>query len=321
MFRKFNIRILSIVFVTLLVITALSVFIGKQKGNRSFKSELTKVDIARVTSLVIMPPAGEEKVVLNKTNGKWQVVTGGKSFNADNSEVDGMLQTIQNLKANRVAARDKSKWAEYKVTDSLATRVQLLGGNKALADLYLGRFSYQQIPGANPYMQQPGKMTTYVRLAGEKEVYGTEGMLAMTFNRNASDFRNRKVVQLAREKVTALSFSTPEGNYKLTKANGPWTLDGLATDSTQTASYLNNLSWLSSSAFAEEGKALSDVPQHTLTIEEEGAQPVVVKAFPSDTLYRYIIESSINKGNLFNGKESDLFNKIFPGKAYFSKKN
>jgi hypothetical protein len=321
MFRKFNNKILSIVFLVLLVFTVLSVLIGKQRGSRSFKGELTDVDTSRVTSMIIMPPVGGEKVALSKSNGQWQVRSGNKSYNSDNTEVDEMLRIIMGLKAERVAARDKSKWAEYKVTDSLATRVQLLAGNKTAADIYLGRFSYQQIPGANPYMGQPGKMTTYVRLAGEKEVYATEGMLAMTFNRSANDFRNRKVVQLTREKVMGLNFSTPEGNYKLTKANGPWTIDGLLADSTQTASFLNNLSWLSSSDFVDAEKALSDVARHTLTIEEEGVQPVVVKAYPSDTTNFFVIETSLNKGNLFSGKKSELFTKIFPGKDYFRKKN
>jgi len=321
MFRKFTIKTLSVIFLSLFILSALSVLIGKHKGSRSFKSELTKIDTARVSSLIIYPPAGAEKVQLNKENGQWQVLSGGKSYSSDKEQVNEMLNILSGLKANRVAARDKSKWAEYRVTDSLATRVQLMAGGKTMSDVYLGRFSYQQIPGANPYMGQPGKMTTYVRLAGDKEVFATEGMLSMSFNRKADDFRNKKVLQLTREKAIRFSFTTPEGSYRLEKTNGPWTMDGLLTDSTQTANFLNNLSWLSSSGFADKEKAMSDVAQHTLLIEEEGLQPVTVKAYPADTTLLYVIESSINKGNYFSGKESELFNKVFPGKDYFRKKN
>lgn len=320
MFKKFSNKILSAIFIVLLVLTALSVFIGERRGSRSFKSELTNVDTSRVSSMIIYPPVKGDKVQLVKSDGQWKVLSGDKKYAAEKNQVEDMLQIIRELKANRVAARDKSKWEEYRVTDSLATRVQLLAGSKVLSDIYLGRFSYQQVPGANPYMGQPGKMTTYVRLADEKEVYATEGMLAMTFNRSANDFRNKKLIQLTRDKVKSLGFSTPEGDYRLEKANGPWMMSGLIADSAQVEKYLSSISWLSSSGFLDRDKILSDVAQYTLTIEEEGIQPVMIKAYPSDTTFLYAVESSINPENLFNGKESDLFTKIFPGKDYFMKK-
>jgi hypothetical protein len=119
-----------------------------------------------------------------------------------------MINTLASLRATRVAANEKSQWKQYEVTDSAASRVQLFAGKKMVVDLYLGKLSYQQPKNTNPYYyyQQQGKMTSYIRPAKDKKVYAVDGLLALSFNRQASDFRDRTVIRGNKDTWNRLSF-------------------------------------------------------------------------------------------------------------------
>ena len=319
MFSKINNKKLAIVFAILLVLLAISYITGSAHKHGSFNSKITDVDTSQVSSIIIYPPAKAEQIQLNMKDNNWTVSNSKEKYNADNNSVKEMLRLIHDLKATRIATKDKDRWKDYKVTDSLATRVQMLANNKIVTDVYIGRFSYQPPANNNPYMREQGTMTTYVRLAGENTVYATDGFLGMAFNRKISDFRDKKIAGISKDKVRKLSFSTPEGNYSLTKDNGPWMLDGLLTDSAKVEKFLSGLTHLSGYQFVKPEERTSDAAKMTLMIEGAPDPTLQIDAYPADTTNVWAIESSINKGAFFSGKKSGLTEKLFPGKDYFMK--
>ncbi|MBA7619086.1 hypothetical protein ES703_26418 [subsurface metagenome] len=322
MFSRMNIKWLAGIFLTLLLLAVIVVIKNNSQSainrNRSFNSQLTDFDTSKVTRLIIYPKSGNDLVELKKESEHWKIVVDGKDYNADHSAIKGMMTSLISLTATRIAAKDKDQWDTYEVSDSAATRVHVIADKKTVADVYLGKFSYQQPKNPNPYMQQQGKMTSYVRIAGDNNVYAVDGIIAMSFSRQTNDFRNRTLIRSNKEDWNRLTFHGPVEAFNLFKQGENWMIDGLVADSASVARYLSSLAWLSSSDFIDQSDKLGSDPSYTLSIEGENmVAPVKVFAFGTDTSNKYAIVSSLNKDTYFSGSKSGLFDKIFVGKDHF----
>lgn len=321
MFTKVKLNHLVITFVVLLAIVLITIPGGNARKNRSFKQELTRFDSSAVTSLEILPKSGNELISLQKKDGNWLVSKGNASHNADNRQVSNMLTTLQELNAKRLAANDRERWDEFEVTDSLGSRVRVLKGDKTVADLYVGKFSYTQPSGqaANPYMrQQRGTMTSFVRLEGEKEVYAVDGFLTMMFNRSVNDFRDATVNRVQKADIARIHVQSPEETYTLVSRDSLWMLDGLVADSASAARYVAGISRLSSRNFLEEDHPLvSGTPTHSVVFENSGgAQLSSVDLYVADSS-RIAVTSTQNPGTVFDGAASGLFDKLIKPREYF----
>ncbi|HJX72171.1 MAG TPA: DUF4340 domain-containing protein [Bacteroidales bacterium] len=323
MYKKLNLKTLAIVLVILIAAAAAVYLSDSRKGERSFRAQLVDADTSKITTIVIYPKAEKEKAIeLKKESDGWKVISGTNSYQADEMMVKNMMTLLAGLKPQRLAATEKSRWAEFDVTDSAATRVKLYTGKKLATQLYVGRFSYQPPQNQYPYNYgQQGTMSTFVRLANENSVFSVEGFLGMSFGRSVNDFRKKVVTRFNEEDVSRLSFTYPaDSSFALVKEGNRWTINGLVCDSASVAGYINALSMLHSSYFVDDQKPLDDRSDLTLNIEGNNfATPIVVKAFESDTTIRYIISSSLNEGAYFSGKDNDLANKIFVSKNRFLK--
>jgi hypothetical protein len=289
---------------------------------RSFKSELSQFDPSAVSQFHIYPKAGGERISFRKSGERWTVSDASGAFNADGAQVDRMLQSISGLRALRLAAREKEDWKKYEVSDSLGIRVEVLDGEKEVADLVLGRFSYAQPSGpVNPYQQQQGTMTTYVRLNKEKEVYAVDGFLAMSFNGQLKSFRDPRVLQLATSDMQRISISGMGPDFSLVHQDSLWLLNGVEADSASMANYLSGLRSLRSTQFLPEDQYPAGSPTHQMKVEgPQGELVVQVDAHVADSMFM-AITSSLNPGTWFDGTQDELFGNLFKNQEYFRRIN
>jgi hypothetical protein len=321
MYKKINIKSLIIIFAVLLILAVIIFYMDSRKGERTFRSNIVDTDTSKVTSIVIYPKINrEEPIVIQRKGNFWKIKSRQRLFNADENVINNILKTLTELKPKRVAATDKSRWKQFEVTDSLATRVKLITGKKTGADIYFGKFSYQQPKSQMAYYyNQRGTINTYVRIANDKIVYVVEGYLGMTLNRELNDFRNKSILRSNKSDWTRLSFTYPaDSSFYLVKEGGKWLVNGIMADSAAVADYFNSISWLSSSDFIDDQKPLHSEPDLSLKIEGDNfVRPIQVKAYKADTINRYLITSSLNEGTFFSGRKSKLTEKIFVGKNKF----
>jgi hypothetical protein len=321
MYKKLNIKLLSVIFAVLLILVIIIYYMDSKKGERTFRSNIVDIDTSKVTSIIIYPKRSrEEPVEIQRKGNLWKIKTGQKLFNADENIVNNILKTLTELRPKRVAATDRSRWKEFEVTDSLATRVKLITGKKTGADIYFGKFSYQQPKNQMAYYyNQRGTINTYIRIAGDKIVYVVEGYLGMTLNRELNDFRNKSILRSNISDWTRLSFVYPaDSSFYMVKEGGKWLVNGLPADSGSVADYLNSISWLSSSDFIDDQKPMYSEADFTLKIEGDNfVRPIQIEAFKADTANKYLITSSLNEGTYFSGAKSKLTEKIFIGKRKF----
>ncbi len=294
MYRKINIKILAVIFIVLLVVTVVTEMVDLRKGNRTFKQELVTVNADEITSLeVYAKSAGGKPVTLKKENDTWNVEADGKAYRADQSAPGSMIAQLNEMKAKSLATSDKDRWKEFEVTDSLGTRVKLYNGSNLAADVIFGKFSYSQ----------PQTMTSYVRLAGEDEVYGVDGMMGMSFNRNVDSFRDKTILKSSSSDWTKLTFSYPaDSSFTLEKMNDKWMIGNTVADSASVVKYFRSLNRVTSSKFAQAEPA--GQPTHHLEIEgNNNMVPLEITGYYNGA-DDFILGSTQNEGNYFNDKET-----------------
>lgn len=310
MFNKVSNKTLLIVFGVLIIISAVYILVEADRGEKSFKTDIVNIDTAKVTAISIYPRAvnHHEVRLFKEGNNNWKVnLDNNKTADVPERKVKSLLEMLVQIKPTRVAAQDKSKWAEFKV-DTAGTRVKIFEGGDNTLDLIVGKFSFQQ----------PRTMNTFIRLNGEDEVYETQGFLDMAFNQKADYFRNNVLVNDDPSDWKKLTFSYPDSSFELVKTNNEWTINGTKTDSAKTAAYLRTLSHLSSSSF-EDNLTSGNLGNagYTLTIESSSKGGIVLSAYSDSS--EDIITSTQNDGTHFNGSLDKLFTKIFIGKDHLLK--
>ena len=222
MYRKLEIKHLAVVFVLLLGIVILVKLADNKRGGRTFKKNLVKINQEQVTAIEISPKTTAGKTFrLFQENDTWMVESEDKKYLADPATAGSMTNELNTAAPERVVATGKDRWEQYEVGDSTGTRVKVYESSNVTADLIIGKFSFSQTR----------KMTTYARIAGEKEVYGIEGFLAMSFNRKLDDFRKQTVLQASSSDCKRLTFSYPaDSSFVMEKTGEDWTVNGQPAD-------------------------------------------------------------------------------------------
>ncbi|MCD4732514.1 MAG: DUF4340 domain-containing protein [Bacteroidales bacterium] len=292
-----------------------------EKEDRTFRSEMVTIDSADVTKIIISPKLGSDgqEVIITKTGYEWKLESEGKTYKADPSSIKNVLAELMRMKSERVAAVDESKWNEYEVSDSTGTRIQLFKNKKMIADLYVGKFDYSQPKGPqNPYQQNRGKMSTYVRPAEDKAVYVVDGFIKMSIQPSVNAYRDKTLFASNKDDLTKITFNySTYDNFVLSKEEGKWFLNGVPTDSIKTAGYLDKLARVTSSNFIDEVEPFSHSPAFQVKIEGNNILPVELKAFPADTTNKFVITSSRVPDAKYSGLKAGLFDRIFVDRSEF----
>jgi hypothetical protein len=307
--------------VIILVLIAALLLLSRlfEKKERTFRSELITVDTAAISGIRIIPKSGDnDAILMTRSSGVWNLEKGGVLYSADQQAVKAVLTQLVTMKVERVASNAPEQWNEFQVTDTTGTRVQLMRGKKSAAELYIGKFNYQPGPQSPQLQQQSrGKMSTFVRLGGDDVVYVVDGFLKTNIQADVNNYRNKNLCNVAPDNITRLTFRYPNSQFSVERVEEGWEIGGQPADSTQTAKYLQNLQRIVSSNFVDDAAPLTGAPSHYLKIEGNNILPVELKAFPADTVNKYIVTSSANPDAHFSGEMANLFGRIFKEKETF----
>ncbi len=314
-----NLKTISIILgILILVLVAIKIKENSQ-GDRSFDEFIVKLDTAKVTDIVIDLKKSEGAVNFTKEQNVWLINTNGKKVQADNETIKELLVQLNALKPKRVASTSKDKWVDYEVNDTLGTRITLKNRDKNLADLVLGKFSYSQPQGGNPYQQQQQVvMTSYIRKANDKVVYAVDGYLSMMFNREASAFRENSVVVGKPETWKKITFNYSEDSaFAMENQDGKWLINGMMTDSVKVSEYFSKIRMLTSSSFDDQTEIQSgQMPGYSVLIEGDNLAPIEVKAYINQ-LGELVYTSTLNKGSVY--KSDPIQQVLFVNKNLFFK--
>ncbi len=301
-------KTLLLIFLALLVVFLASQF-AFEKKKRTFKTELIQLDTSAITSILLYPKSdNQEEILLKKEAHFWAISKGNVTNKANQEAVSSILRNLSLIKTKRVASKSRDKWADYEVEETSGSRVKAYAGDKLLEDFIVGRFNFNQ---------QTRQGISYVRLAGEDEVYAVDGFLSMTMGQGFNAYRNKEILKVNQNDLTQISINTLGLTTILQKELNGWTQDGLPVDSITVVNYLSGLQNITGSTYADDFEDLqsNDLLFKTMSLEGNNlAAPILIKAFRDTTRTSpFVIQSSLNPNNYFESEEDGLFEKLFGG--------
>ena len=300
-----NLFIILIVLLGIYGITRLT----SNRQERSFDTDLISVDTTQVTAIIIQPKGEEPEITLSKEGNAWLASNGQISATAQPGAVSSLLESLTEIKTNRIAAKKKEKWSEYEVEEGNGTRVQVFKDKKLLEDFIVGRFSFNQ---------QTRSGTSFVRINEEEEVYAVEGFLTMNLSRDFNSYRDRSIFQLPTgAEITKLDLQYPDTLYQLVKVGGQWLLNSTqeALDSSAVANYLNVLQNISATDFADDfdETRAPDFFHQSITIHANNLQEPQTLSCYIDTTHTppFIIGSTQNREAYFASDTTGVYERVF----------
>lgn len=323
MSKRFENKRLFYILGVLVIILLLTFVLKVPRERGTLKSSLVNFDTMEVSQIDIIPKSSVGKpFAFVKQNNRWTVRQGSIISKPTEGAVRNIFNEILSIKPQSLAAVNESKWKEFELTDSLATRIKFSNKNRTiLSDIMLGKFSYKQV--ANPYGYSGGNNiegTSFVRLAGQKEIYAVEGFLVFAISGKFSDWRDKSLVRFRKEDVLKVKFNFPgDSSFTLNKKDSGWFIDDFKADSAAVSGYLNMAGNFNGTDINVDFKPVSN-PDFQITFEGNNLLNVSVRCFTEAGTDNFILNSNLNSEVFFTSKKSGIFSQIFKYKKYFLKK-
>jgi hypothetical protein len=324
MSKRFDNRRILYILGVMIILLAVTILVKLPKERATIKEDLVKIDTAKVSGILISPRIREgAPFEFKRKNGKWTIRQENLVAQPEKEAVQNILSEVMNIKPKSLEAVDKSKWKDFNLTDSLAIRVRFVDEKgKTMTDLMIGRFDYSQVN--NPYAGPNGngiQGTSFVRLYDDRNVYGVEGFLALSFSGKFNDYRDKSFLKLNREDVTKITFVFPaDSGFILSRKDSIWHAGDKITDSLALANYMNSLGYLNGQEIKDNFKAAAN-PDYEMKIEGNNLLSISVKCFKAGGDNEFILNSSLNPDVYFTSKKDGIFDRLFKNEKYFTTKS
>lgn len=289
---------LAILLGVLVLIFAISQFTGDNKS-RSFDPNVLELDDSTISQIEITIP-GEPISIVQKKGEEWYVSNGSEEYLADINAVSGILNELKSVKAKKVVARSDEKAANFDTDDDKATHIQLKNGDKKIADVKVGRFSFDQ---------QSRQPISFIRKTGENETYLVQSFMAMSTKKDFNGLRDKSFVSLNQDQIQAIDLTTPSLSSNAQLENGIWRTDqGVSIDSTGMSTYLTGVSNINGTTFSE--TPMNQSPDYLINFSLSDGSRVTIEAARADD-NQFILKSSQNHENIFQSAASGIYQKTF----------
>ncbi len=209
---------------------------------------------------------GEKPVTLTRSNGTWYTNV-EKKYEADQAAVSGIFSTLSEPIEANVVSTNEDSFAEYHVTETSGTHVQIFepGKEAAVLDMVIGK------DGSSAF-------STYIRMKDGKEVLNARVGLSMIFKR-PDGWRDKQIFQFSGSNATRVAADGTSSTFTAAKTEeGTWQFAAPTTGTVEQAritSLANMLSNLRANDFVEpaDEQTLADFglepPRQTLSLSYE----------------------------------------------------
>ena len=295
--KKRTNTILLTVFLALLTAFVLTKTFRSPSRESNLNAEVLRVDTAKLEMIRVSLPAGSKELVLTRNDSSWTVRQEQKTANVGNHNLDNLLRLLNDVKAERMVSRTQSRWGDYEVGDSSAIRMEAFtSGEEEIAGWLIGK-------------QSAG--LTYVRPAGQDEVYAVEGNLRAHFEKDFNDWRDKLFLRMDKAFISKVRFGYPsDSSFTVEKKDNTWMIGNEKADSASIDSYLNKMQSKDLSGFADDFTP-DGPPDVTVEYFSNEVPHAVVKAWRGPE-NNWILHSSLQEGVYF--RDAAFSAELFPAK-------
>ncbi|HOT46243.1 MAG TPA: DUF4340 domain-containing protein [Spirochaetota bacterium] len=154
--------------------------------------------------------AGSDEILINreagvirlfKKDGKW--VAGDKAYPADANKAGEIEKRFKEMRLTDLIS-SKGYYSRYDLTPDKYVEVILKKGDTILRRFKVGKKS-------------PTNRHTFVKIDDRPEIYLAEGTFDMVLNKELDDFRDREVLKVGRDAVSALTVEYQGMNFAFTR--------------------------------------------------------------------------------------------------------
>jgi hypothetical protein len=198
----------------LVVLVGLIAYMANQRSSRDAGetttaggASLPDLTGSDITSLTIQRPDAEA-ITLTRDGETWRV-TAPIEADADDNVLRTAIEKLDELEMDSVVARNPSNHEQLEVDDAHGVRLTVRAGEEEVADLYLGATR-----GGG----------TLIRVAGQDVVVSARGSVRFAFDRELSAFRNKRILDVAPERVVGLRYQVGERALAFTRGDAEWAL-------------------------------------------------------------------------------------------------
>ena len=320
MSKRFNNKRLLYLLAGLTVILILTILIKIPEEKATFKSNIVDLDTSAVIKIILNNRISAGNAVeFNRNNYNWTVRQGKIVSAIDEGAVQNIFSEVLNIKPQSLAAINHARWKEFDLTDSLATRIKFLNSKgKILADIMIGKLDFKQPDKPDGgFSGNNIKMTSYVRLYSEKEVYAIDGLIPFSFNIKYDDWRDKTFVRYNKSEITNISYLYPaDSSYKLIRKDSLWYSGSLKADSLKVGNYLNSITLMRGEEFKDDFTPVSN-PVYQMLVQATNSVGFSIKCYAGGSPGEYILNSSLYPEVYFIDRKSVLFNQLFKPQSSF----
>lgn len=187
------------------VIIALGLYLWNQGHNQGPEKlpKLTSVESGKINRLLVTK-AGKG-LELQKKDEKWFIEP--QNYAADSIKVKNMVNAAADLKITALVSTSGS-YERYGLTDADKINVQTFADKQKLRDLDIGRLA-----STNQH--------TFIKLAGDNNVYHARGNLKRTFDQTADGLRDKLVLSFEKNSIDTVELQKGEQKLTLVKKTLP----------------------------------------------------------------------------------------------------
>ena len=302
-------RNLLIIFLILVGIYLLS-RVFDTKRDRSFQSELIQIDTSRISAIHIDPGGTDQPSFrIEREDHAWIATNGQLSDRARSEAVDALLRNLHLIETKRIVAKQSDKWSDYEVGEGQGTRIEIYVDDEKEEEFIVGRFNFNQ---------QTRTGISYIRLAGQNEVYAVDGFQTLTFGQGYDTYRDKTLIKLSPEQeIQAVRYQSADTTLSLRRSEGGiWArADGQAVDSASMATYLNRLRKLQGTEFADDFDEMEaqDYQAGQLLIETTDPPREFILTLYRDTSRQkpFVLQSSYDPKVFFASDSTGLYRQTF----------
>ena len=266
-----NIYILLGVFAVLVVI---AFFLMSRPGEKDISVAnsqlLVEVDSIAVDKIEIKSPTNA--VTLEKKGTEWSL-SAPLIYRANQTNVATLIHQAKNLAVKEIVSSNPEKRRIFQV-DSTGTLIRIFQNGLEHAAFIIGKLG-------------PNYAETYVRKDQSNDVFVVDGSIAVWFNKEVKDWRDKTIFNVPKEAISAIAYRYAGEAFSLSFHDSVWMIGGSKPKASDVASLVGSLSNIEANDFVD--SVITPMPKISATISVGDVQIRFSEVKDKD---KYLVQTS-----------------------------